>query len=338
MKEGMEFRIFRGSNPGSKNQWVGKATAVKVEARQATLNVTEGEARITDLVISQPVQLTKETVMPKADRTDRPKPPVLTVDSVEVKLYANAENMGKETVCFGLPFPPNAIKDDSTIAVFQGGAELPVATKILAPWRIDAKDGSPRSILIQFPLDFTGKAEQTVTVRWDKPRTKKLDTITPVKDLLVQKSVNAKSHWERQKEAVDVKLPYEEPRVLAVLPAKWLCDSWVAGPEIPVVDNNIFPSFDKFWTDKFPSRPPARSATIMRTSNSIARTFITRCTPAPGIRTRRWSRIASPPIIATAFTQPIRPSADEAPCPSNTRWRAPTATAGSILSTRMPKA
>jgi hypothetical protein len=254
MKEGMAFRIFRGSNPKGTTQWVGKAKAVKVDARTATLQVTEGTARITDLVISQPVQLAKEIVMPKADRTERPNPPALTAASVDVKLCANAENMGKETVSFGLPFPPRAIQDDSTIAVFLDGRELPVATKVLAPWRLDAKDGSPRSVLVQFPLDFTGRPEQTVTVRWDEPRTQKLDKITPVKDLLVFKTKDAMSKWEDKRKPVPVKLRYEEPRVLAVLPANWLCDSWVAGPEVPTADNTIFPAFDQFWTGKFPDQ------------------------------------------------------------------------------------
>ena len=247
MKVGMEFRIFRGSNPKGTSQWVGKAKAVKVAKREAMLELTEGEARNTDYVISDPVELGQTIVMPKADRTARPTPTVPNGSAVEVKLYANVENAGRETVSFGVPFPPNAISNDSQVAVFLGDKELPIVTKVLAPWRIDAKEGSPRSVLIQFPLDFTSKTQQTVTVRWDKPRTQKLDKLTPVKDLLVFKTIESKTQYEGQKTSSPVALRYEEPRVLAVLPARWLCESWIVGPQVAASDDKWLPEFEQQW-------------------------------------------------------------------------------------------
>lgn len=251
MKVGMEFRIFRGSNPKGTSQWVGKAKAVNVGKRGATLELTEGEAHVTDYAISDPIDLGQTIVMPKADRTTRPVPPLLSARSVEVKLYANVENPGREIVSFGVPFPPNAIKDDSEVAVFQGDKELPVATKVLAPWRIDAKEGSPRSVLVQFPIDFGGKAEQVVTARWDRPRTQRLDQLTPVKDLLVFKTIESTTQYEGQKKSAPVTLRYEEPRVLAVLPASWLCESWIVGPQIPASDDKWLPDFEQQWQTLF---------------------------------------------------------------------------------------
>src|SRR5438132_11410052 len=52
MKIGMEFRLFRGSNPKGASQWIGKAKAIKVGKREATLELIEGEARSSDYAIS----------------------------------------------------------------------------------------------------------------------------------------------------------------------------------------------------------------------------------------------------------------------------------------------
>jgi hypothetical protein len=164
MKPGMELRIFRGRNPKAK-EWVGKAKAVTVEPRRARLELTEGEAAAGDYAVSAPVDLGPAVVMPKADRTTRPAPPTPANKSIEVKLFAAAENPGKEAVSFAVPFPPGVIRSDMDVAIFQGETELPVASKVLVPWRIDAKAGFPRSVLVQFPLDFAGKAEQSVTPR-----------------------------------------------------------------------------------------------------------------------------------------------------------------------------
>src|SRR5439155_14131283 len=164
MTTGMEFRIFRGRNPKGTTQWVGKAKAVQVGRREAVLELADGEAQVSDYAVSTPVNLGPAIIMPKADRTTRPTPPMPGMRAIEVKLYANIEKTGLETVSFGVPFPPNAIRDDGQVTVWQEDTELPVASKVLAPWRINATNGSPRSVLVQFPLDFSGKAEQTVTV------------------------------------------------------------------------------------------------------------------------------------------------------------------------------
>src|ERR1041384_6289718 len=78
METGMEFRIFRGSNPKGTSQWIGKAKATKVEKNRAILELLEGEARNTDYAISDPVELGPTIMMSKADRTARPAPPILS--------------------------------------------------------------------------------------------------------------------------------------------------------------------------------------------------------------------------------------------------------------------
>lgn len=251
MKAGMEFRIFRGPTPKGSSPWVGKAKAVMVAKREGRLELTEGEAQRNDYAISAPIDLGPAIVMPKADRTNRPAPPRPATQAVEVKLSANTGNPGIETVSFGVPFPPGALNDDAQVTVFQGEKELPVATKTLAPWRIDARNGSPRSILVQFPLDFSGRPEQTVIVRWDKPRARQLNELKPVRDLLLYKTIESTTQYEGQKTPTQVTLHYEEPRVLAVLPAKWLCQSWLLGPQIPAGDDPWAPDFEAQWQTLF---------------------------------------------------------------------------------------
>ena len=251
MEAGMSFRIFRGSNPKGTSQWVGRAKALKVGRREATLELTEGEARVADYAISDPLRLDQAIIMPKADRTRRPTPPAPGVKSIEVHLQANVEQPGMETVSLGVPFPPDAIQAGSELSVFQDGKELPVSSKVLAPWRLDGISGSPRSVLVQFPLDFAEKREQTVTVRWDKPRSRNLGGITAVKDLLIFKTIESTTQFEGQKKSSPVTLRYEEPRVLAVLPARWLCASWIVGPQISTAEDRWLPDFERQWQTLF---------------------------------------------------------------------------------------
>src|SRR5689334_12837844 len=88
VKGEMEFRIFRGSNPKGTSQWVGKARAIQVGRREAVLELVEGEAQISDYAVSAPVNLGPAIIMPKADRTTRPTPPIPGMRAIEVKLYA----------------------------------------------------------------------------------------------------------------------------------------------------------------------------------------------------------------------------------------------------------
>ena len=103
---------------------------------------------------------------------------------------------------------------------------MTVQDPALVMWMLDP-------VLVQFPLDFTEKPEQAVTIRWDKLRTRKLDPLTPVKDLPLFKTFDSTTQYEGQKNPSPVTLRCEEPRVLAVLPADWLCESWIVGPQIP---------------------------------------------------------------------------------------------------------
>jgi len=91
MATGMEFRIFRGRNPKGTTQWVGKARAVHVGRREAVLELVDGEAQVSDYAVSAPVNLGPAIIMPKADRTTRPTPPIPGMRAIEVKIFHRAQ-------------------------------------------------------------------------------------------------------------------------------------------------------------------------------------------------------------------------------------------------------
>src|SRR6185312_17397732 len=75
---------------------------------------------------------------------------------IEVTLIGRAANLGRELVSFGLPLPPDFLSDQRKVRVVDGsGKELSAAVRSLEPWRIGGREGSIRSLLIQFQSDFS---------------------------------------------------------------------------------------------------------------------------------------------------------------------------------------
>src|ERR1043166_5656832 len=95
---------------------------------------------------------------------------------VTVTLEGRAEKLGTESVSFGLPLPFGFLSDARKVRVVdERGVELPAAVRSLEPWRIGRREGSIRSLLIQFKADFSKQKTQRVRVGFDKrqraPRT-----------------------------------------------------------------------------------------------------------------------------------------------------------------------
>jgi hypothetical protein len=163
--------------------------------------------------------------------------PVAT--KVEVTLTPQVEEGGKQIVSFGVPFGPGVLSDEQLLRVSgPDGAEIAVFTKPLAYWWIDGKKGSLRSVLVQFELSFDGKGEKRVTVSRDKARTLSREAFTPVADTQVVKKEEG--------------FEFHCPKILATLPAKWLCESWVAWQQIPAAENKSAPWFDEHLMAQFP--------------------------------------------------------------------------------------
>ncbi len=165
---------------------------------------------------------------------DRPRP-ATPPNEVTVTLIGRAENLAAETVNFGLPLPPGFLNDAGLVRVSTpAGQEIEAAVRPLEPWRIDGKDGSIRSIQIQFQANFDREKTQRVKVVFGKPRRKNSSRFVPVVDTLIEPE------------------GLKGPRVLALIPAKWLCDSWIVGPQMPATESGPYSAYDRFVEKSFP--------------------------------------------------------------------------------------
>ena len=158
-----------------------------------------------------------------------------TSASMEVKLVGRAENLGREVVSFGLPLPPGFLSDAKRVRVFdRAGKEISAAVRSLEPWRLGGRESSIRSLLIQFSADFSRERTQQVKVIFHRARRQSASGFIPVEQTLIDRD------------------GLKGPRVLAVLPADWLCDSWIVGPQVASVDSGAYSAYDLFVERSFP--------------------------------------------------------------------------------------
>ena len=157
------------------------------------------------------------------------------IREVLVILEGRAENLGSELVSFGLPLPSGFLSDPRRVRVLsEAGQEISAAVRSLEPWRIGGREGSIRSLLIQFKLDFSHERTKRVRVLFQQKPKKGERVFVPVAETLIeQDGLNG-------------------PRVLAVLPARWLCDSGIVGPQTPTAESGPYSSYDQFVERNFP--------------------------------------------------------------------------------------
>ncbi|HEY8227441.1 MAG TPA: hypothetical protein VIG25_19385 [Pyrinomonadaceae bacterium] len=156
-------------------------------------------------------------------------------ESVTVTLEGHAENLGNETVSFGLPLPFGFLNDSRSVRILdEHGAELVAAIRSLEPWRIGGRDGSIRSLLIQFKADFSTRKTQRVTVTFNGRQGRRELNFIPVSQTLIDES------------------GFKGPRILAILPADWLCASGVVGSQVPAAQSGAYSSYDRFVEKNFP--------------------------------------------------------------------------------------
>src|SRR5256885_1295436 len=83
------------------------------------------------------------------------------------------ESWDQEVVNFGLPLSPGFLSDPRNVRVVNAaGQELSAAVRALEPWRIGGREGSIRSLLIQFTSDFSHERTQRIRIVFDQPRRK----------------------------------------------------------------------------------------------------------------------------------------------------------------------
>jgi hypothetical protein len=158
----------------------------------------------------------------------------LATESIVVRLEGQADDLGNELVNFGLPLPSNFLNESKKVRILaEDGSELIAAIRSLEPWRVGGHDGSIRSLLVQFKLDFSKQRNQRVTIRFDR-QPKTTAEFAPITPTL------------RDEQGL------QGPRVLAVLPAEWLCASGIVGPQIPAASSGEYSSYDKLVEKNFP--------------------------------------------------------------------------------------
>ena len=156
-------------------------------------------------------------------------------NGLTISIEGRGDKLGNETVSFGLPLPYGFLFDVQKVRVVdERGTELACAVRSLEPWRTGGREGSIRSVLIQFKADLSRQKTQRMTVSFDARQTRKRSDFVPVTQTLIDES------------------GLKGPRVAAVLPADWLCASGVVGPQVPATRSGPYGSYDRFVEKNFP--------------------------------------------------------------------------------------
>ena len=129
-------------------------------------------------------------------------------DGVTVHLVPQPDTSGMQRINFAVPLWPGALGDAALVRVSHEGSELASWSRALALHG----DGSVRSVQVQIELAVDGEAD--VEVEFGVAAATTLDAVM-VEETLVVADGSA------------------GPRVWALLPAAWLADSGVTGPQIP---------------------------------------------------------------------------------------------------------
>lgn len=160
--------------------------------------------------------------------------PLIHAREIEVILQARIPDPGDELVSFGLPLPPRFLSDPRQVRVLtKAGDELAAAVRPLEPWRIGGREGSIRSLLIQFHLDLRERT-QRVRIAFGRARQRNVHGFAPIQQTLIDEG------------------GLTGPRVLALLPPQWLCDSWIVGPQTPAAQSGSYAEYDNFVERNFP--------------------------------------------------------------------------------------
>ena len=154
---------------------------------------------------------------------------------VEVTIVGRAADLKQEVVNLGIPLAPGFLSDASRVQVIdEKNVEVAAAMRSLEPWRLGGRDVSIRSLQIQFKADFSRERTRRFRLLFHKSSNSRVDRFVPVPETLIDKE------------------GLKGPRVLAVLPAKWLCDSGVVGPQTPAAESGAYATYDQFVERNFP--------------------------------------------------------------------------------------
>ena len=135
-------------------------------------------------------------------------------------------NAGKEAdvpVSVGIPFAPGVLRDPRLVRILnEKGEEVPAAVSTTVLWY--AKDGSVRAVRAQFHAHLDGDT-QTFYFAFGKPRQRDLPG------------------WPYASGLVPDVQGLKVAEALATLSPAWLCQSLVAGPQVPASPNEAYANY-----------------------------------------------------------------------------------------------
>ncbi|MGY3038772.1 hypothetical protein ACVWWQ_000359 [Rhodanobacter sp. TND4EL1] len=164
-------------------------------------------------------------------------PSAQRIGKQRIVLRRNDGTVGTEPVpvSVGIPFPPGMLRDARLVRILDDkGAEVPASIKTTLRWF--AKDGSIRAVRAQFRATLTGEP-RTFYFSIGQPR--HLDL----------------AGWSYGEGLVGAEHGMRQPQALATLEPAWLCDSLIAGPQVPAAAGELQANFvsEQFtWARRLP--------------------------------------------------------------------------------------
>jgi hypothetical protein len=151
-----------------------------------------------------------------------------------VILVSRAPTRSRELVNFGLPLPPGVLDDPGHVRVVDAqNRELPSAVQLIESWRTGNGLGSLRAVQVQAEVDFATAREAQIRVCVGESKAL-VRAPVPIEQTLI-----------------DVE-GLKGPRVIALLPPKWLCESLVAGPQVPTSRSGTYAAYEDVVERNFP--------------------------------------------------------------------------------------
>lgn len=156
-----------------------------------------------------------------------------------IVVHRNAGKAADVPVSMGIPFPPGMLRDTRLLRILdERGVEIPAAVQATLKWY--ARDGSVRAARVQFHAHLADD-KQTFFFAVGEPRQRDL------------------AGWPDAADLIDGGQGIPVPAALATLTPTWLCDSLIAGPQLPAEPGEAYANYvsTQFeWARKLPVDDP----------------------------------------------------------------------------------
>ena len=155
--------------------------------------------------------------------------------SQDITVHTTSASAAAVAVSVGIPLPPGVLRDPHLVRILDArGEEIPADVKPMLRWV--TRDGSLRAVRAQFRAQLA-KGETRFSFALGSPRQKQMAAF-PFEQGLVDDGHGLKV-----------------PAVVATLDAAWLCDSLIAGPQLPAARGEAYAGYvdAQFqWARKLP--------------------------------------------------------------------------------------